>query len=120
MLMWSTIAISDPGPTAGRSDPAALVSTRISAPAARRARTGVRSASGSPPSYRCARPWSTATGTPAIEPSTARPRKARQLLIADHDRVLHGVGDRAQARSEHDAHAWRSQVHASASRSNAP
>ena len=70
MLMWSVIAISRPGPTSGRSDPAALVSTRISVPAARTARTGTRSASTSPPSYRCALPRSTTTDTPAIRPST--------------------------------------------------
>ena len=39
-LMWSEIAISRPGPTSGRSEPAALVSTRTSAPAAASARTG--------------------------------------------------------------------------------
>ncbi len=35
-LMWSMIAMSEPGPTAGCSDPAALVSTRVEAPAARK------------------------------------------------------------------------------------
>ena len=49
-LMWSLISMSRPGPTSGRSEPAAFVSTRISAPAARSARTGVRIASRSPPS----------------------------------------------------------------------
>jgi hypothetical protein len=49
-LMWSVIAMSDPGMTSGRSEPAAFVSTMISAPAARSARTGVRMRSLSPPS----------------------------------------------------------------------
>ncbi len=40
--MWSAISIRRPGPRSARSEPAALVSTRISAPAARSARTGVR------------------------------------------------------------------------------
>ena len=50
MLMWSVIAISDPGPTSRRSDPAAFVSTSTDAPAARSARTGARSGSTEPPS----------------------------------------------------------------------
>ena len=49
-LMWSVIAIRLPGPTSGRSEPAALVWTRISAPAAFSQRTGVRSSSIGPPS----------------------------------------------------------------------
>ena len=50
MLMWSVMSMSRPGGTSGRSDPAALVSNRISAPAARSARTGVRTSSASMPS----------------------------------------------------------------------
>ena len=50
-LMWSAIAMRLPGPTSGRSEPAAFVSRRTSAPAAARVRTGVRSASVSAPSY---------------------------------------------------------------------
>src|SRR5581483_4152472 len=49
-LMWSVMAISRPGPTSGRREPAAFVRMRTEAPAARRARTGTRRASGSPPS----------------------------------------------------------------------
>ena len=48
--MWSLIAISEPGPTSGSSDPAALVTNSASAPAAFSARTGPRIAPGSPPS----------------------------------------------------------------------
>ena len=48
--MWSLIAISEPGPTSGLSDPAALVTNSASAPAAFSARTGPRMAPGSPPS----------------------------------------------------------------------
>jgi hypothetical protein len=50
MLMWSEIAISEPGPTSPLSDPAALVTSSASAPAALSARTGPRIAPGSPPS----------------------------------------------------------------------
>ena len=58
---------------------------------------------------------------PAGVPLDARPRKAGQLLVPHHDRVLHGIGDRAQARPQHDPHSRRAEVHASsASRSNEP
>ena len=50
MLMWSAIAISDPGGDSGRSEPAALVASSAAAPARRSARTGARIAPGSPPS----------------------------------------------------------------------
>src|SRR5580704_11520305 len=50
----------------------------------------------------------------------ARPWQSGQLLVAHEHRVLHGAGDGAQAHPQHDAHARRAQVQASAPRSNAP
>ena len=50
MLMWSEIAISDPGPFSGRSDPAAFVAKSASAPARRSERTAAAMPVGGPPS----------------------------------------------------------------------
>ena len=71
--MWSESATRLPGPASARSEPAALVSTRISAPSRRSVRTGVVTALASIPSYTCERPWKQATGAPSSVPSESAP-----------------------------------------------
>ena len=77
-LMWSVRQTRLPGPASGRSEPAAFVSTSVSAPSSRSVRIGVVIAEPAIPSYTCARPAKIATGTPASRPSTSAPGVARR------------------------------------------
>ena len=111
--MWSVSATRLPGPASGRSEPAALVSTRISAPSSRSVRIGVVTALASIPSYTCERPRRHATGTPSRLPERERARvagdgadaEAGQLGVRDRDRVGELVGERAEPGAEHEPEA---------------
>ena len=51
-LMWSAMSMSDPGRNAGRSPPAALVTTSVRTPNRWNTRTGSAAVAGAWPSYR--------------------------------------------------------------------
>ena len=102
--MWSVIAISCPGPTAGaatrrrwsargsRRRPPSARGRVPAAPRDRRPRRGAPAPGARRPAPRRSMP---STARPAW-PATRRLREPGQLLVPDHDRVLHGVGHRAQ------------------------
>src|SRR4051812_12080971 len=119
MLMWSAIAISEPGGDSTRSDPAALVTSSASAPACLSARTGARPGvlgrgpggalrAGTPPLEVVFAPLKDRAGPPPGGPKTGPPavagdpglREAGQVAVVDLDRVLGGVGEPAEARAE--------------------
>ena len=120
MLMWSVIAISDPGADlgaqrsggigqdqhrgSGRPQRADRGPQRVETAAFVQVRAALEHRHRDAPDRAQHRP-------PGV-PGDGRAGKPGQVLVADDGRVLDGVGDRAEAGPEHDADARRAQAHA--------
>ena len=93
-----------------RIPPQALVTTSVSTPSRPSTRTPKTTRSAGWPSYRCARPFITATGTAATVPTTSVPEcpiavETGQPGISPYGivtAILDAIGEAAEARAEDD------------------